>query len=79
VAPTSEEVQAALKELDGDPSLSQALIAAGKIKKGGKVSIDFTSYLLSPLPGVIGVKLSEILKGEFAEGRDPVDVPPRFQ
>lgn len=36
VAPTSEEVQAAIKELDGDPSLSQALIAAGKIKKGGK-------------------------------------------
>lgn len=36
VAPTAEETQAALKELDGDPSLSQALIAAGKIKKGGK-------------------------------------------
>ncbi len=36
VAPTSEEVQAALKELDGDPSLSQALVAAGKIKKGAK-------------------------------------------
>ena len=36
VAPTAEETQAALQELDGDPSLSQALIAAGKIKKGGK-------------------------------------------
>lgn len=36
VAPTSEEAQAALKELDGDPALSQALVAAGKIKKGGK-------------------------------------------
>ncbi len=36
VAPTSEEVQAALKELDGDPSLSQALLAAGKIKTGAK-------------------------------------------
>ncbi len=36
VAPTQEEMQAALKELDGDPSLSQALVAAGKIKKGGK-------------------------------------------
>ncbi len=36
VAPTSEEAQAALKELDGDPSLSQALIAAGKVKKGSK-------------------------------------------
>jgi len=36
VAPTQEEMQAAIKELDGDPSLSQALVAAGKIKKGGK-------------------------------------------
>ena len=36
VAPTAEETEAALKELDGDPSLSNALIAAGKIKKGGK-------------------------------------------
>ena len=36
VAPTSEEMQAALKELDGDPSLSQALVSAGKIKKGAK-------------------------------------------
>lgn len=36
VAPTAEEAEAALKELEGDPSLSQALIAAGKIKKGGK-------------------------------------------
>ena len=36
VAPTAEEAQAALKELDGDPSLSRALVAAGKIKKGGK-------------------------------------------
>ncbi len=36
VAPTAEEVQAALKELDGDPSLSQELIAAGKVKRGGK-------------------------------------------
>jgi len=36
VAPTAEEAQAALKELDGDPSLSQALVAAGKIKKSGK-------------------------------------------
>jgi transketolase len=36
VAPTQEEMQAALKELDGDPSLSQALVAAGKIKKGAK-------------------------------------------
>jgi transketolase len=36
VAPTAEEAQAALKELDGDPSLSRALVASGKIKKGGK-------------------------------------------
>jgi len=36
VAPTAEETEAALKELDGDPSLSQALVAAGKIKKGSK-------------------------------------------
>ena len=36
VAPTQEEMQAALKELDGDSSLSQALVAAGKVKKGGK-------------------------------------------
>ena len=36
VAPTAEETEAALKELDGDPSLSKALMAAGKIKKGGK-------------------------------------------
>jgi transketolase len=36
VAPTLEEAQAALQELDGDPSLSRALVAAGKIKKGAK-------------------------------------------
>ncbi len=36
VAPTQEEMQAALKELDGDRSLSDALVAAGKVKKGGK-------------------------------------------
>ena len=36
VAPTAEEEAAALKELDGDPSLSLALVAAGKVKKGGK-------------------------------------------
>ena len=36
VAPTPEEMEAALRELDGDLSLSQALIAAGKIKKSGK-------------------------------------------
>ena len=36
VAPTAEETEAALKELDGDPSLSRALMAAGKIKKGAK-------------------------------------------
>ena len=36
VAPNSEEVQAAIKELDGDPSLSRALVAAGKIKRGAK-------------------------------------------
>ena len=36
VAPTAEEAEAALKELDGDPSLSRALVAAGKVKKGGK-------------------------------------------
>ncbi|MBI1953457.1 MAG: transketolase [Candidatus Omnitrophica bacterium] len=36
VTPTAEETEAALKELDGDPSLSKALVAAGKIKMGGK-------------------------------------------
>lgn len=36
VAPSREEVQAALRELEGDPSLSQALVAAGKIKKDAK-------------------------------------------
>jgi transketolase len=36
VAPTAEEAEAALKELEGDSSLSKALIAAGKIKTGGK-------------------------------------------
>lgn len=36
VAPTPEEAQAALKELDGDRSASDALVAAGKIKQGGK-------------------------------------------
>jgi DnaJ-class molecular chaperone len=36
VTPTAEETEAALKELDGDPSLSKALIAADKIKMGGK-------------------------------------------
>ena len=36
VAPTQEEMQAALKELEGDRSLSDALVAAGKIKKGAK-------------------------------------------
>ena len=36
VAPNAEETQAALKELDGDPSLSRALVAAGRIKQGGK-------------------------------------------
>ncbi len=36
VAPNAEEAQAALKELEGDPSLSQALIAAGKVKTGNK-------------------------------------------
>ena len=36
VAPTAEETQAALKELDGDRSLSDALVAAGKIKTGAK-------------------------------------------
>lgn len=36
VTPTAEEAEAALKELDGDPSLSRALAAAGKIRKGGK-------------------------------------------
>ncbi len=36
VAPTQEEMEAALAELDGDPSASQALIATGKIKQGGK-------------------------------------------
>ena len=36
VAPTSEEEAAALRELDGDPSLSQALVASGKVKKGAK-------------------------------------------
>lgn len=34
VAPTAEEAQAALKELDGDRSLSDALVAAGKVKRG---------------------------------------------
>ena len=34
VAPTAEETEAALKELDGDPTLSRALSAAGKVKKG---------------------------------------------
>ncbi|MBI3318152.1 MAG: transketolase [Candidatus Omnitrophica bacterium] len=36
VAPTAEEAQAALKELEGDPSLSQALVASGRVKTGGK-------------------------------------------
>ena len=36
VAPTAEEVEAALAELDGNPSLSQALVAAGKVKTGAK-------------------------------------------
>jgi transketolase len=36
VAPTHEEAEAALKELDGDPTLSRALLTAGKIKKGSK-------------------------------------------
>ena len=36
VAPTAEEMEAALKELDGDRSLSDQLVAAGRIKKGGK-------------------------------------------
>ncbi len=36
VAPTAEEEAAALKELDGDPSLSQALVAAGKARKGAQ-------------------------------------------
>ncbi len=36
VAPTAEETQAALQELDGNPSLSKALVAAGKIKTGAK-------------------------------------------
>lgn len=36
VAPTAEEAEAALRELDGDSSFSQALVAAGKIKKSGK-------------------------------------------
>lgn len=36
VAPTAEETEAALKELDGDPSLSQQLVAAGKVKMGVK-------------------------------------------
>lgn len=36
VAPTAEEAEAALKELDGDSSLSRALVAAGKLKKGSK-------------------------------------------
>jgi transketolase len=34
VAPTPEEAEAALRELDGDPSLSQTLAALGKVKKG---------------------------------------------
>lgn len=36
VAPTAEEMEAALKELDGDRSLSDQLVASGKIKKGSK-------------------------------------------
>lgn len=36
VAPTPEEMEAALKEIDGDPSLSKALVAAGKVKTGAK-------------------------------------------
>ena len=36
VAPTTEETEAALKELDGDPFLSQALVASGKVKTGAK-------------------------------------------
>ena len=36
VAPTAEETEAALRELDGDTSLSQALIVAGRIKRGSK-------------------------------------------
>jgi len=36
VAPTAEEAEAALRELDGDRSLSNALVAAGKITRGGK-------------------------------------------
>ena len=36
VAPTAEEAEAALKEIDGDPSLSRALVAAGKVKTGAK-------------------------------------------
>ena len=36
VAPTAEEAEAALAELDGDRSLSDALVAAGKVKRGGK-------------------------------------------
>lgn len=36
VAPTAEEMEAALRELDGDRSLSEKLLATGKIKTGGK-------------------------------------------
>lgn len=36
VAPTAQEAEAALRELDGDPSLSHALMAAGKVKPGAK-------------------------------------------
>jgi len=36
VTPTADETAAALAELDGDPSLSKALVAAGKIKTGAK-------------------------------------------
>jgi len=36
VAPTGEEAEAALKELEGDPSLSQELIAMGRVRTGGK-------------------------------------------
>lgn len=36
VAPTAEETEAALAEIDGNPSLSRALVAAGKVKTGAK-------------------------------------------
>lgn len=36
VTPTAEETQAALAEMEGDPSLSKALIASGKVKTGAK-------------------------------------------